>query len=63
MPIAYVTDEKGDQETCFCIPGGIRINPIGALVLISTEEDGNITEGQIFAPGEWTKVTIEQDDT
>jgi hypothetical protein len=62
MPTAYVIDKRGDEEYRTCIPGGIRINPIGALVLICGEEDGNIVEGRIYAPGEWTQVNIQDED-
>ncbi len=57
--VANVTDDKGHEDTHYCLDDGVLNPPNGSLVLIyDRNEAGHIQEGHIYAPGTWKQVNI-----
>jgi hypothetical protein len=61
---AYVIKDNGDSEPAiYCVQDGVNVGRAGELVLISSRNDlGLATEMQIYAPGTWREVNVQEED-
>lgn len=61
---AYVTLPNGDVESAiYCVQDGVNVGRAGELVLISDRNHlGLATEMQIYAPGQWVAVNVQEEN-
>lgn len=60
---AFVTELSGKESSHYVLADGVTILPNGTLMLTYERDiNGNISDGHIYAPGQWKEISIQTEN-